>query len=146
MPTDNGDFYQQLRTEIREWLETKTGRSSRWSEYLLLAPDLFHLLCKLAIDKEVPAREKAKLAGAIAYFVSPIDLVPEGFVGPAGYIDDVALAAYVINSVIKNTDEGVVDKHWAGEKDVLDLVQKIVDAGEEMVGEKLWKKLKELVQ
>ena len=60
MPTDNGDFYQQLRGEIREWLQTKTGQSSKWSEYLLLAPDLFHLLCKLAVDKDVPAKEKAK--------------------------------------------------------------------------------------
>jgi len=77
MTFEKGDFYQQLRADIRTWLETKTGRSSKWSEYLLVAPDLFHLLCKLALDKEVPAGEKAKLAGAIAYFVSPIDLLPE---------------------------------------------------------------------
>jgi uncharacterized membrane protein YkvA (DUF1232 family) len=90
---------------------------------LLCAPDLFHLLCKLSIDKEVPAKEKAKLAGAIAYFVSPVDLIPEALVGAIGYLDDIAVASYVINSIIKNTNPGVVTKHWAGDKDVLELVE-----------------------
>jgi uncharacterized membrane protein YkvA (DUF1232 family) len=139
------DFYQKMRTDIREWLQTKTGSSSKWSEYLLLAPDLFHLLAKLAMDKEVPSSEKAKIAGALAYFISPIDLVPEALFGPLGYLDDVALAAFVINSVVKNCDPAVVTKHWAGEQDVLDLVSQIVDVASDMLGNKVWDKLKKMV-
>jgi uncharacterized membrane protein YkvA (DUF1232 family) len=33
----------------------------------------------------------------IAYIISPLDLLPEGIIGPAGYAEDIALAAYVIN-------------------------------------------------
>ena len=69
------DFYQLLRRKIKDW-ETKGGENYKWAEYILLAPDLFHLLCKLAVDKDVPKKEKAKLAGVIAYFISPIDVIP----------------------------------------------------------------------
>ncbi len=140
------DFYQKIRTDIRTWLQTKTGKSSKWSEYLLLAPDLFHLLTKLALDKDVPVAEKAKIAGALAYFISPIDLIPEAIVGPIGYLDDVALAAFVINSVMKNCDHAIITRHWAGEDDVLVLVQQIVDVSSDMLGNKIWDKLKRMVK
>jgi len=140
------DFYQKMRLDIREWVKSKTGQESQWSEYLLLAPDLFHLLAKLALDKDIPNVEKAKIAGALAYFISPIDLLPEALLGPIGYLDDVALAAYVINSVMKNSDPGVVTKHWAGEQNILDLVQQIVDVASDMLGTKIWDKLKRVVK
>ena len=140
-----GDFYQKLRMDIREWLQTKTGKSSKWSEYVLLAPDLFHLLAKLALDKEVPSGEKAKIAGALAYFVSPIDLLPEALLGPIGYLDDVALAAYVINSVMQKVDPEIITRHWAGEQDVLALVRQIEDVAADMQGNKIWDKLKNMV-
>ena len=139
------DFYQKMRTDIRDWLQTKTGKGYKWSEYLLLAPDLFHLLAKLAIDKDVPTAEKAKIAGALAYFISPIDLVPEAMFGPMGYLDDVALAAYVINSIMKNTGPEIIIRHWAGEQDVLELVQQIIDVASEMLGTKVWDKLRKIV-
>ncbi len=139
------DFYQKMRSDIRSWLQTKTGKSSKWSEYLLLAPDLFHLLAKLALDKDVPTGEKAKIAGALAYFISPIDLIPEAILGPVGYLDDVALAAFVINSVMKNCDHAIIIRNWAGEQDVLELVQQIVDVGADMLGNKIWDKLKRMV-
>lgn len=142
----NQDFYQKMRSDIREWVQSKTGKDSQWSEYVLLAPDLFHLLAKLAMDKEVPSSEKAKIAGALAYFISPIDLLPELLFGPLGYLDDVALAAYVINSVMKNCDPALVTRHWAGEQDILKLVQQIVDVAADMLGNKIWDKLKQMVK
>jgi uncharacterized membrane protein YkvA (DUF1232 family) len=139
------DFYQDLRSKMRDWLKTKEGMDSKWGEYLMFAPDLFHLLCKLSIDKDVPMKEKAKLAGAIAYFVSPIDLLPEALIGPLGFVDDISLAAYVINSIMNKTDPEVVKKHWAGEEDILEVVKKILKVADEMVGQGLWKKIKKLI-
>jgi uncharacterized membrane protein YkvA (DUF1232 family) len=136
------DFYQNLRSRMRTWIETKEGKNHRWGEYLMFAPDLFHLLCKLSLDKDVPVKEKAKLAGAIAYFVSPVDLIPEVVTGPVGYLDDIAIASYVINSIVKNSDADVVKRHWAGEKDVLEVIQAILNAADKMVGNRLWKKLR----
>jgi len=140
----NLDFYQTLRRKIKDW-ETKEGANHKWAEYILLAPDIFHLLCKLAIDKEVPTKEKAMLAGAIAYFISPIDIIPEGIIGPAGYVDDIALAAFVLNSIITSCDKEIVLKHWAGEEDLLDLIERILTVADEMVDSGIWRKAKGLL-
>jgi len=145
MSTQNADFYQNLRERFREWASTEEGRSNRFAEYLLFAPDLFHLLCRLTIDSDVPVSSKAKLAAAIAYFVAPIDLVPEAIVGPLGYVDDIALAAYVLNSIINNTSEDIVQRHWAGDGDVLTVIQRIIEVADEMVGSGLWRRLRGMV-
>ena len=137
------DFYQQMRDRIRIWLKGKDV-NYQFADYLLAAPDLFHLLCKLAIDKEVPVSEKAKLAGAIVYFISPFDFLPEALIGPLGYIDDVAMAAFVLNSVINKTNPEIVRRHWAGDKDILDLIQQILQVADEMVGSGLWAKIRKV--
>jgi len=139
------DFYQQVRIKIRTWLESKEGKQHKWAEYLMFAPDLFHLLCKLSLDPEVPSKEKAKLAGAIAYFILPVDLIPEALTGPIGYADDIALAAYVLHNIVNNTNEDIVRKHWAGDGDVLKIIQKILKVADEMVGSGLWRKVKRIV-
>ena len=126
---------------IRTWLKGN-GANYQFAKYLLAAPDLFHLLCKLALDKEVPVGEKAKLAGAIAYFISPLDLIPEALVGPLGYIDDVAVAAWVLHGLVNKTNPEIVRRHWAGDGDVLDLVQQILQVANEMVGSGLWAKIR----
>jgi uncharacterized membrane protein YkvA (DUF1232 family) len=139
------DFYQNMRVKIKEWLRTPDGQTNKYAEYLMAAPDLFHLLCRLSFDQEVPVKEKAKLAGAIAYFISPIDLIPEALVGPLGYVDDIALAAWVLNSIInESSDPELLRKYWAGEGDVLDLVQSILLKADEMIGSGLWAKIKRM--
>ncbi len=136
------DFYQSLRGKMKNWLMTDEGKKYKYADYLLFAPDLFHLLCKLSFDDRVPVKEKAKLAGAIAYFVSPVDLLPEALTGPLGYADDIALAAFVLNSIVNNTDKSIVQELWAGDGDVLNVIQQIIKVADEMVGSGLWKKLK----
>ncbi len=145
MGIKNEDFYQSLRTRISAWL-AKQGEGYRYAHLLLVAPDLFHLLCRLALDKRVPAAEKAKLAAAIAYFVSPLDIVPEVFLGPIAFLDDIAVAAFALNSVI-NAGQGQIAKElWAGDGDVLVLIQQIVTTADEMLGQGVWKRLRSLFE
>ena len=139
---NNEDFYQKLRKKMREWLKSDEGKTNKFAEYLMFAPDLFHLLCKLSIDKDVPAIEKAKVVAAIAYFVSPVDFIPEAITGPLGYADDIALAAYVLNNFVNNTDEERVRKHWVGDADVLNLIQQILSIADAMLGSGLWENIK----
>ena len=135
------DFYQKLRHRIRQWSETEEGKSGRWAEWLLLAPDLFHLLVRLAADPDVPLQEKVRLAGVIAYFVSPFDLLPELILGPTGFLDDIVLTAYALNAMINRVDPAIVRKHWAGEMDVLEVIQRILQTADKMVGSGLFKRL-----
>lgn len=135
------DFYQALRARIASWLESK-GKGFKHAQILLLAPDLFHLLTRLMFDRRIPSGEKAKLGGAIAYFISPVDLVPEALLGPAGYVDDVALAAFVLSRLINAGHGGVAKELWAGDGDLLEVIQRILEVADEMVGSGLWERLK----
>jgi len=141
MSDAQSDFYKTFRDNVRSWVGQGAG-GGKWADYIMLAPDLVHLLFKLALDPDVPSKEKAKLAAGIAYIVSPIDLIPEAFVGRVGYVDDVAVAAYVVHSILTATNPNVVKKHWAGDQDLLKVVQQIVDSADEMVGSGLWQRLK----
>ena len=138
---DKNDFYQRLRERVNTWA-AQEGKDSKALKYVLMAPDFFHLLCKLLLDPRVPGREKAKIGAAVAYFISPIDVIPEGLVGPVGYVDDVALAAYVLNSVVNSVDPAVLNEHWAGDGDVLKNVQEILKVADDLVGSGMWKRIK----
>ena len=142
---EHADFYQQIRKRVRGWATANVGSKGKLVEVILAAPDLFHLLCRLAADPRVPTREKGKLVFAIAYFVSPLDLLPEGIMGPAGYLDDVALAAWVIRSMLDTTDPLVVREHWAGDGDVLLLIEQIVTRADDMLGSGLWRRIRKLL-
>jgi uncharacterized membrane protein YkvA (DUF1232 family) len=135
------DFYQTLRSRIAIWLESK-GKGFKHAQILLLAPDLFHLLTRLMFDSRIPALEKAKLGGVLAYFISPIDLLPEALLGPAGYVDDVALAAYALSRLINGGHGEVAKELWAGDGDLLQVVAQILEVADDMVGSGLWERLK----
>ncbi|HOV05512.1 MAG TPA: YkvA family protein [Hyphomicrobiales bacterium] len=51
-----------------------------------------------ALDPETPFRVRATLIGALAYFVMPIDAIPD-FILAVGFTDDAALLASVIAMV-----------------------------------------------
>ena len=142
---EHEDFYRQLRKRVRAWAKSKSGGGSKLVDVVLAAPDLFHLMCRLMMDPRVPTREKGKLIFAIGYFLSPLDLLPEAIIGPAGYLDDVALAAWVIRSILETTDPLVVREHWAGDGDVLLLVEMIVQKADDMLGSGLWRRIRKLL-
>ena len=138
MNKEQKDFYLKLRKKITSFLEKK---NSPYADLLLLAPDLFHLLVKLSLDERVPSKEKAKFVGVIAYFISPIDLLPELLLGPIGYLDDIALTAYVLNNYINKTDAQIVRELWAGDQDILSSIKNVLAVADKAIGSGLWKKI-----
>jgi uncharacterized membrane protein YkvA (DUF1232 family) len=138
------DFYRVLRGRLRAWLQSK-GKGLAFAEMLLVAPDLLHLLCRLAIDARVPSGDKARLASVIAYFVSLVDLMPEGLLGPVGYLDDVALAAFVLHKIIGADQEQVARQYWAGDGDVLEVLQRVLQLSNKAIGSGLWQRLRRIV-
>ena len=141
MESTKDDFYRALRKQIQEFLRTK-GKGFQYADLLMTAPDLFHLLCKLALDKRVSFASKALIATAIAYFVSPMDMIPEGLLGPAGYVDDVAVAALVLNRTVNAGNGEVAAEHWAGDGQLLTLLQSIIETADQMVGTGAWSRMK----
>ena len=135
------DFYQRLRDRIRTWEQGK-GKNYRRLEYILTAPDIFHLMAKLLRDSRVPAEEKMKLSAAIGYFIWQIDFLPEMILGPAAYIDDVALAAYALNGLLGKVSPDVLEENWAGHGSALEVVRKIMNISSEAIGSGMWSRLK----
>ncbi len=135
-------FYKKLRNKLQAWLDSKDGQNNEWSKYLIWAPDLFYLMWKLSQDERVPKSEKVKLLAALAYFISPIDLLPEAIFGPVAFTDDIALAAYVLNGLVNYTDPEIIQEHWPGDDDALEVIQRVLNAADRMLGKGLWNKLK----
>ncbi len=57
-----------------------------------------------ALDPATPARVKAMLLGALAYFVLPFDAIPD-FLAGLGYTDDAAVLAAAIGLVARHIGE-----------------------------------------
>jgi uncharacterized membrane protein YkvA (DUF1232 family) len=142
MDDQKKDFYQKLRVDIKKWFDERKDIDNKWADYILLAPDFFHLLTRLVVDPDVPTSKKVKIGGIIAYFISPLDFLPEMLLGPVGYLDDIAFTAYILNDIINEVDPKIVQRNWAGERDILNLVKTIIANANNMVGSGVWKKLK----
>lgn len=142
METKHRDFYQKLRAQIKNWAKSKAGENEKWSDLILLAPDLFHLLTRLALDPEVPVASKLKVGAAIAYFISPLDFIPELVFGPIGYLDDIAVSALVLDQFINNVNPQLLQKHWAGEKDILLVIRNIIVNVNQIIGSGIWRKIR----
>lgn len=126
--------------------KSKKGKESKFLEYLLAAPDLFHLLVKLTLDPDVDTKYKVILGLTITYFVSPVDIIPD-YIPVIGILDDVAIAAFALNGLISTgCSEEVLVKHWAGNNpNILNLIKQIIEAADEMIGSVIVDKLKKFL-
>ena len=99
-------------------------------------PNLVRLLGRLVRDPRVPRRTKIVLGAALAYVVSPVDLVPD-FIPGAGVADDILLLAFAVNHLVQVAGEDVVLEHWDGPRDLLELVRAVLDVASDMVPARL---------
>jgi uncharacterized membrane protein YkvA (DUF1232 family) len=139
------DFYRRLRTRLDEWLQSREGRAYRFADHLLLLPDFVHLTIRLALDRRVPMELRTQTAAVLAYVMLPLDLVPEGLVGPVGFGDDLLLIALMVRRLLTTVPPDVVMTHWAGPAGLMETIRTILDAAEEMVGNRVWKRLQRIV-
>jgi uncharacterized membrane protein YkvA (DUF1232 family) len=66
---------------------------------------------KLKDDKRVPKSSKILLALAVAYFLLPIDLIPD-FIPVIGHLDDVIIVPTLIFIAIKLIPKEVFDENY----------------------------------
>src|SRR5436305_14080565 len=108
-------FYDRVRSRIQSYVDSKGAAIGKTAEYLLLVPDVFILLWRLVNDARVNGKDKTLLVSAMAYYLSPFDLISEAIVGPIGYLDDLVFAVYVLNKVLCEVDPSVLREHWSGD-------------------------------
>lgn len=77
-------------------------------------PNFLRLLYGLLTDRRVSNLDKLLVAGAIAYVVMPMDLIPD-FIPFIGEVDDVFVIVLALQRLISNAGRAVVADHWMGE-------------------------------
>ncbi len=134
------DFYLKIRKKITDWFESGKAakKSGKWMDnfvqYLLIFPDLVHLMIKLLGDKEVSPKIKGMIVIGFAYLISPIDIVPD-FIPVFGFVDDLLITVILLNKIINSGDEVIIKKikfYWVGEEDVFLKIKEIVAAMNEL--------------
>ena len=132
-------YYDRLRNRITSAVEKRGGKLGQGAvEDLLLAPDLFILLVRLGLDSRVPKHQRRFLLGALAYFLTPIDLLPEGLMGPAGYLEDVVLAAAVLRLSLRTELEPLADEYWSGNQKLRVVLGNIAEISYDVLGPPLY--------
>ncbi len=96
---DENDFWEKLRRFAR-----KAGIKVSYAALLL-----FYVLK----SPMTTSKDRAKIIGALGYFILPIDLIPD-FIPVAGYTDDLAALVWGVYCVIKSITPEV--KAQAAEK------------------------------
>ena len=66
--------------------------------------------------------------------------------GPIGYLDDLVFGVYVLNKVLKDTDPSILRQHWSGSSDVLDSIQKVLNAADSLVGSEFLGRIKKMLK
>ena len=95
-------------------------------------PNLVKLGYRLLRDPRVPTKHKAFLGAALAYIVAPVDLIPD-FIPFIGQADDLLILAFALNSIFDAAGEVIVQEHWDGTGDVLEIVAGVVAWGASLV-------------
>lgn len=137
-------FYDRIRETIASRIE-KGKISGRAQDVVFFAPDVFILLFRLTRDERVSGKNKVLLGTAVAYYVFPIDLIPD-FLGPIGFLDDLILGVYVLNRMLADTDEQILRDHWSGSGDVLDVIRRVLKAADGLVASDVVKAIKKIVR
>jgi len=123
-------LYDRLRASV---LELRPGQTAGLGDLLLLLPDMVVLLFRLVRDPRVPLGPKLIAGAALAYVLSPIDLVPEILLGPIGLIDDLLIVGAALSQLLKVVHPDIVRQHWPGQGDALETVDRVMTWANEKV-------------
>ena len=118
----NIESYQSNYSESGLWKKVKSvaKKAGVKTIYMVL---LLHYVLK---SPDVPLGDKAKIYGALGYFILPIDLIPD-FIPVVGYSDDVAALAFALHAVWKNVTPEIQERaqrklrEWFGYFDLSEL-------------------------
>jgi uncharacterized membrane protein YkvA (DUF1232 family) len=140
-------FYDRLRERIVQAVEKRGGKLGEGAvRALLLVPDVFMLLVRLSLDRDVPGSARALIGGTLAYFVLPLDLFPEALLGGVGFMDDLVLASAVLAQAFSGDLEPYARRHWSGSEDLRVVLRDITNTAHSLLGQSLWDRVRGLLR
>ena len=87
--------YGTYYSDNRFWKKVERVAKKVGATVLLPVFTLYYMLQ----DDKVSLQHKAYIVGALAYFILPIDLIPDGILPVIGFTDDIAVMTLVLKLV-----------------------------------------------
>ena len=116
-----GTAHRKPATESPVFGVPRTGAKRTVIYYMKQLPQYMRLLGGLLSDRRVSRVDKLLVAGALAYIIMPIDLIPD-FIPFFGEIDDLFILILALQRLIENAGRPVLLDHWSGNpSDLADL-------------------------
>jgi uncharacterized membrane protein YkvA (DUF1232 family) len=122
-------FDQLLQEDIAQY-------EGRHDQLIFQAPAFYRLMVCLLDDPRLPAQQRGLVIAAIAYFILPVDIIPEEIEGPYGYVDDLFFCAWVAGQVLAAVGEELLVENWDGEGPIAPLVKEILGQESDLIGDK----------
>jgi uncharacterized membrane protein YkvA (DUF1232 family) len=129
-------WYETPRVKLTEWCETIEGLTYAYPDVLMMLPNFGITLIRLVNDPRVLTERKVFLAAVIANVASPIDLMPEAYLGPSRIADEVVVAVFALQQALDKGESELVQNHLTGEGIVADAVEHALGAADRVVGKK----------
>lgn len=108
----------RARREARRHREVegtpRTGAKRTVMSYIAELPRFLKLLWGLVRDPRVEIVDKLLVAGAIAYILAPIDIIPD-FIPFLGEVDDIYLLVLSLRRLLQNAGRSILLSHWTGD-------------------------------
>lgn len=121
------DFYDTL-------IENLESYNGEYASFIDCGPNLFKLLCDL-LDQDINQELRLKICGAIAYYVVPMDVIPEQIYGPYGYIDDIFMSVYALRQVADEYGYEFIQEVWEHETDIKEVMDDCYEKSLEVLEE-----------
>lgn len=123
------DYYDILSRNLESY-------QGEYAPFIDHGPELFKLLNELLIKSEISSEYRLKISAAIAYYVVPLDVIPEQVYGPYGYIDDIFITAYVIKILADKYGYSYLEKLWEGDRELESVVEECYEKSTEILEQK----------
>ena len=122
------DYLQMLKEQVSKYAGTLR-------DVVILAPVYGMLMFNLMRDPRLSREQRFWVDAAIAYLVSPDDVIPEGQVGPYGYLDDIFCCAFVAHRIGEELGWDVVEEGWTGDGSAAEVSRHVLAREQELLGD-----------
>jgi len=121
------DFTQLVRENVGEY-RGLFASTVKW------APIFAATLMILSQDPRLQPRHRSWVRAAIAYFVTPDDVMSEQQHGAYGYLDDNLVSAYVLERIAREIGWNVIEEAWSGDLAARQVTQETLGREQELLG------------
>ncbi|WP_300381338.1 DUF1232 domain-containing protein [Clostridium sp.] len=136
------DCYSKGRSYIESKLPSKV---KRFSNYILMIPDITALLIRLLKDNRVSIKTKLIISAAISYIAFPIDIIPDN-IPFIGRVDDVAVIFFTISKIIDYVPCNIIVENWQGKNDMISMLKTVVEYSINFTGAKNVEKIYNFIE